>query len=1653
VDSSLTNNVMVGVGIGDYEHLKPLPRAVEDVEKLAELLDKGGFSTVTSINKRREEVVSDVSGALLPAKLDGPGTALVLYWSGHAGESATNGGLRLFTAGNREEDPDAMVVTSNQVAEIAAQSGASQLLIVIDTCYSGQGVIDAASVIDSIERKRLDQDRRWVGIVAACRDYEKASDGAMAKELMKLLTEGPKDDSLRLRWSAYQAGLRGDDLLDALIKEWGLDHQAPKSTDNGDAWPILPNPLFQSNAPERVVEHLLWAARGASPNEIGNWFVGRQKQLREIVSWLGGGKPGACVVTGSAGSGKSAVAGRIVSLSTPEERGEIVKVQGAPEPALDPGESSIDVHLQVRGMNLGRCAEVLANSFGVLGKSGGAPNYHDVLSWASACETPPVVVVDGLDEAGDEAFQIATQLLAPLSAYAQVLVASREVERGDTDPSLLESLGNAAIHIDLDADPADTDRDLREYVVSRLRMPDGKPIDERMQSELVADEVLRLTKADGTREGPFLLARIITAQLIANPVDTSVDKWQDSLAGTVEEALDQDLDTGRPLKRDEEELPQAGHELLAALAYSYGSGFPADDVWPEVASALSPGGTEYGRLDAFWALGEHGRYVTASSQNGQAVYRLHERLASSLRSSTEAQLPAGGDRPAATVAMAILATYKRFLDLDNAATDHPYLWYYAWRHAADAGVEGVQALGELVSKAPILLPDLAMALNEVGNRYSAEGRHLEAVAPTEQAVEIYEGLAKENPRFLNDLAMVLNNIGVHYSEVGRHAEAVAPTERAVEIREELAKEDERYSYDLAGALNNLGNRYSDVGRRPDAVGPTERAVEIYEGLAKENPGYSNDLASALNDLGNRYSEVGRRGDAVGPTERAVEIYEGLAKENPGYLNHLASALNNLGIRYSAVGRQGEAVTLAERAVQIREGLAKENPAYLNDLATALNNLGNRYSEMGKHADAVGPTERAVKIYEELAKENPGYLNNLASALNNLGTRYSAVGLYADAVRPTERAVEIREELEKENPGFLPDLASALNNLGKPLQRSRAARRRGRTHRTGGADLRAGDRGEPWLPQRFGDGAEQPRQLLRGDGTQCRRGRARRAGDADLREARGGKSRLPARLRDGPQQPRQSLQRGGTAQRCPRPHRARGGDLRAGGAREPGLPARPLRRPQQPRHPLQRNGPPRRRDRADRAGGADPREAGEGEPGLPQRPGDGAEQPRQSLQRNGPQRRSGRTGRAGGADPREAGEGEPRLPARPGRRPQQPRQSLQRSRAVRRGRRPDRAGRRDLRRRGGGEQGIPQRPRQGAQQPQLPLPGTRPGRRGRAPLDPGLRAVLRRSLRRVRAAPAPLQADEEFEQALDDLIEAFELDPGEDARLTVTLHRTCRSHRSRNADLFDRVWKERLGELQPWLLLDDETLSTCAEWIDTPTWNESREYLVANKDRLISDNGRAALDEFKLLSPDNATRHRTILDACERDGIDEAYKIFLVADAVAAWSALDDPQESKRYLLENRETLLTPEAVTLLANDEEIAASALLDIAIDSLDLACELIVDPEVHEGALRAAAEKGDFRQLGAIATFSHEKATNDAERALTLTYVAIALSGLGNQENAVSVVAGLDETGVDLTPLIAVLTDAISAHAEHAAQFAGLIRALSEAPTEDGEADEGRA
>jgi len=548
-----------------------------------------------------------------------------------------------------------------------------------------------------------------------------------------------------------------------------------------------------------------------------------------------------------------------------------------------------------------------------------------------------------------------------------------------------------------------------------------------MDPMLVADQIVHLARTNN--EGLFLLARVVTSQLRTDPVDTTSPGWEAELATSVEAALAHDLSRIIEPSPSGTPGPLAAGELLTALAWGYGTGVP-DDVWAAFATGLSKAGSTYSVADVYWVLAGAARYVVAANGGGRAVYRLsHQRLAQQMRPARRLIEQLEQDLEAVAVATAVRTLFDEVGAAGEDPAAHRYLWLHSWRHYVDAGLPGIQHLRAISRSNPAFLPDLAMALNILGARYSEVGRRQDAVAPTEEAVTLYRNLAADNPTFPPDLAKALNNLGIRYSGVGRRQNAVAPTEEAVTLYQGLSADNPAFLPNLATALNNLGAIYGQVGRRQEAAAPTEEAVTLNRGLAAGNPAILPELAGALSNLGIRYSQVGRRQEAVAPTEEAVTLRRDLAAGNPAFLPDLAMGLNNLGARYSQVGRRIDAVAPAEEAVTLYQDLAAQNPAFLPDLAMGLNNLGAFYSEVGRHQEAVAATEEAVTLYQDLSADNPAFLPDLAGALNNLGASYSQVGRHQEAVAPTEKAVTRYRDLAADDSAFLPDLAMALNNLG------------------------------------------------------------------------------------------------------------------------------------------------------------------------------------------------------------------------------------------------------------------------------------------------------------------------------------------------------------------------------------------------------------------------------------------------------------------------------------------------------------------------------------------------------------------------------------------------------------------------------------------------
>jgi hypothetical protein len=146
----------VGVGIDEYDSpdFERLDDAVAEVRAVAELL-RPSFVGEPLVDVTAEEVRDELE--VLPGT--GP-DVLVLLWSGHGVGEGEQFWLQT------KKRP--MLI--NEVVKFCAGSGASQLLRVIDTCYSGQGIADASRVASALLAEYPPKNERvWFGVLVSCR--------------------------------------------------------------------------------------------------------------------------------------------------------------------------------------------------------------------------------------------------------------------------------------------------------------------------------------------------------------------------------------------------------------------------------------------------------------------------------------------------------------------------------------------------------------------------------------------------------------------------------------------------------------------------------------------------------------------------------------------------------------------------------------------------------------------------------------------------------------------------------------------------------------------------------------------------------------------------------------------------------------------------------------------------------------------------------------------------------------------------------------------------------------------------------------------------------------------------------------------------------------------------------------------------------------------------------------------------------------------------------------------------------------------------------------------------------------------------------------------------------------------------------------------
>ncbi|WP_405958493.1 caspase family protein [Streptomyces phaeochromogenes] len=619
---------------------------------------------------------------------------VAVYVSGH-GEVLDDGGDHvLYTS---DTDPEDTAYTSLPTVELARamlrDTPVRRLLLILDTCYSGQGGNEmTAAALHRINSQWRNATGAGLVIISSAQSHQQARAGTFPQLFTNAVRSwataghGPQTLSVSTLVEHMNNNPERPGHQRINLTLVGLSGEPPaflanprrNSSLTGVDLAIQHAAEFDAQAERRTIElttRLLMRAMGSSDPRLQNWwFSGRRRVLGDLAAWLG--DPGAddaiCrVVTAGPGSGKTAVLGLIAVLSHPEHRLTVPTRALELSEHLLPEASSVDVVIYAQSLT---DADVLAGLAAAAGL-----RVRTVGEFLEALEQqdrprPFTALIDALDEAATPD-ALCSKLVRPLITHGRdrirLLLGTR--------PYLLDRLGLApgttayrTQVIDLD-DPHYADRRaLRIYTIRNLldAQPDSPYRGKRNALRAVAEAV---TEAAGTS---FLVARITASTLAAADAvitDPSDPQWRASLPRHADAAMRNDLT--RRLGDD----AQRATDLLRPLAFALGQGLPWEDIWAPLASEIS--GRRYTNADLMWLRRSAGAYVVEATEAERSAYRLyHQALVEHLRDSIDATQVHAAYTTVLTRAVPYGVDGTR--DWSRA---HPYILNYLTFHATTAG--------------------------------------------------------------------------------------------------------------------------------------------------------------------------------------------------------------------------------------------------------------------------------------------------------------------------------------------------------------------------------------------------------------------------------------------------------------------------------------------------------------------------------------------------------------------------------------------------------------------------------------------------------------------------------------------------------------------------------------------------------------------------------------------------------------------------------------------------------------------------------------------------------------------------------------------------------------------------------------------------------
>lgn len=587
--------------------------------------------------------------------------AAVVFVTGH-GEVADGSHWLVLSDSERADLPGTAVRTADLIRWLHRDGGVSHLLLILDACFAG------ATAADTV---RFDREfpPTWLVLPSAARDGT-AAVGALTAAIARAVEE-MRDPLYIKHGQQHRPYFLVSEFVDTVRAHLRAANPGQELVPLGYRGAMnaehvcLPNPHY--TAPEVVAtqpqRHELalpktdlathWAPRQAGTDAGGRWlFTGRASLMRELITHAAP-DPAApsttLLVTGGAGSGKSAVLARLVTLSDPDFVAAWAdRVAEIPD-SLRPPVGAVDVAVLATGKYPHEVITQIAAAIDAAADvdPSQASSTTDLTARVEVCRTRlaacaeagrgTVIVVDALDEATDP-LGVAGALTQLTRGHGVQLIIGVRSPSGPADPlagsgpqgplaDRVEHLTTAQ-RLRVDEDPWWRQDDVRDYTASFLRHTPASPYQDPAQHDL-ADQLAETIAARVGRS--FLIARLAANALtqrdhLVNPKDPV---WLATLDDDVVTTFRADLERVYPDPTDR----LAAVELLRAVAFAYGRGLPWGDVWPAVANAVADRHHKFGDRDIAELLASPiSAYLTTDIEDDTTVYKLfHDALRGSLR--------------------------------------------------------------------------------------------------------------------------------------------------------------------------------------------------------------------------------------------------------------------------------------------------------------------------------------------------------------------------------------------------------------------------------------------------------------------------------------------------------------------------------------------------------------------------------------------------------------------------------------------------------------------------------------------------------------------------------------------------------------------------------------------------------------------------------------------------------------------------------------------------------------------------------------------------------------------------------------------------------------------------------------------------------------